>query len=112
MQEKGSHIILMLDGNQDMRQGYLASSLHSVHLREVILECHGHRAPSTYKRNTRNVPIDGIWATPGIQIKAGGYFDFDEVFHGTDHRTLWIDINYRSAFGADGGAPIIRPRAR
>jgi hypothetical protein len=87
-------------------------TLRSLLLREVILECHGNHAPSTYRRNTREIPIDGIWASLGIDIKAGGYFAFDEVIPGTDHRAIWIDISYRVAFGSDGGAPIIRPKAR
>jgi hypothetical protein len=110
--EEKSHIILMLDGNEDMHKGNLANKLHNLQLREVILEKHGHKAPSTYRRNTKEVPIDGIWASTGIQIKAGGYFDFDEVITNTDHHTLWIDIDFKTAFGSDGGAPIIRPKAK
>jgi hypothetical protein len=102
----------MLDGNKDMHRGNLSNKLKTLHLREVILQKHGNNAPSMYKRNTKNVPIDGIWASIGIEITAGGYFDFDEVITNTDHRTLWVDISYRNAFGYDGGAPIVRPSAR
>jgi hypothetical protein len=34
------------------------------------------------------------------------------VVSGSDHRTLWIDIDYRTAFGHDGSSPIIKPSAR
>jgi hypothetical protein len=113
LMEAGHHIILMLDGNEDMRKGNLAYTLtHALQLREAILQKHGQNAPSTYRRNTKNVPIDGIWVSPRIEIKAGGYFDFDEVISGSDHRTLWIDIDYRTAFGHDGSSPIIKPSAR
>jgi hypothetical protein len=112
MQEQGCHIIVMLDGNEDMCRGNLAKTLRSLLLREVILERHGNHAPSTYRRNTREIPIDGIWASLGTDIKAGGYFAFDKVIPGTDHRAIWIDISYRVALGSDGGAPIIRPKAR
>jgi hypothetical protein len=44
-------------------------------------------------------PIDGIWATPGIDILAGGYFNYDEVFLNTDHRCLWIDVSFITTFG-------------
>jgi hypothetical protein len=81
-------------------------------LRKVILQRHGNNAPSTYRRNTKEVPIDGIWASLGIEIKAGGYLDFDEVVTGTDHRTLWVDSSYKNAFGYDGSAHIVRPAAR
>jgi hypothetical protein len=102
----------MLDANEAMRRGQLSVTFHLIQLREVILQHHGNKAPSTYRRNTKEVPIDGIWTSPGVHIKAGGYFSFDEVISGTDHRTLWIDVEYKIAFGHDGSAPIIRPRAR
>ena len=66
---------------------------------------------NTYRRNTKNVPIDGIWISPNLEIKAGGYFAFDEVFQGTDHRTLWVDITYNMAFGHNM-APLVKPQAR
>jgi hypothetical protein len=112
LQELGHHIILMLDGNEDMRHGPMQRLFQSLQLREVILERHGQRAPSTYKRNTNDVPIDGIWASLSVQISAGGYFGFDEIIEGTDHRALWIDLTYKIAFGCDKYSPIIRPSAR
>jgi hypothetical protein len=101
----------MLDGNDDMRHGYLHPALSSCQLRECILERHGNKAVSTYKRNTKNVPIDGIWISPSLEIQAGGYFEFDEVFQGTDHRTIWVDFSYNMAFGHNM-APIIKPQLR
>jgi hypothetical protein len=59
--QEGDNIIVMLDGNEDMRSGALSEAFHSCHLREVILEWHGPNTPSTYDRNTKNIPIDGIW---------------------------------------------------
>jgi hypothetical protein len=95
-----------------MRRGKLAQTFTQINLQEAILQRHGKNAPSTYRRNSKNVPIDGIWTSPGITIKAGGYLAFDEVITGTDHRTLWIDISFKTAFGHDGDAPITRPSAR
>ena len=108
---EGDHIILLLDGNQDMRQGTLASRLQDCDLREVILEKFGNNAPSTYRRNTSRTPIDGIWASPSINIEGGGYFLFDEVFPDTYHKCLWVDITYITAFGHNMPA-IVRPSAR
>ncbi len=71
---------MLLDGNTDMKASDLVTSLQSIQLYEVIRGRHGLFGPSTFKRNTNNTPIDGIWATPGIQIQAGGYFDYDVVF--------------------------------
>jgi hypothetical protein len=47
-----------------------------------------------------------------FEIKAGGYFEMDEVTPGTDHRCLWIDVCYSSAFGHLGTIPIVKPAAR
>jgi hypothetical protein len=66
LKEAGDHIILMLDGNTDMRISDLQQSLSSCHMREVILQKHGTNGPSTFRRNTTRTPIDGIWATQGI----------------------------------------------
>jgi exonuclease III len=97
--ETGDHIILLIDGNTNMKRSDLRSSLESLTLREVILEKHGLNGPSTFRRNNSKSPIDGIWASPGISIQAGGYFDYDEVLINTDHRCLWIDITFHTAFG-------------
>ncbi len=112
LQQEGHNIILMLDGNEDMRRGPLKILLTSLLLKEVILQRHGNRAPSTYRRNSKDVPIDGIWASLNIDITAGGYFAFDEVISATDHRTLWIDITYNTAFSCEEYPPICRPSAR
>ena len=58
-----------------------------------------------------STPIDGIWATPGIVIQEGGYFDYDSVFINTDHRCIWIDISFATAFGHNM-PHISRPAAR
>jgi hypothetical protein len=71
---------------------------------------HGFAGPSTFRRNNNKVPIDGIWATPGVSMIQGKYFGFDEVFLHMDHRCLWIDISYVTAF--DHSMPaVLRPKA-
>jgi hypothetical protein len=112
LQETGTHLIIMLDGNEDMRSGHLSKALTSLHLREAIFQKHGNTTPSTYRRNTKDVPIDGIWISQSLDILKGGYLDFDEVIFGTDHHTLWVDISFTSAFGHTGTPPIVRPSAQ
>jgi hypothetical protein len=112
LQETGTHLIIMLDGNEDMRSGHLSKALTSLHLREAILQKHGNTTPSTYRRNTKDVPIDGIWISQSLYILKGGYLDFDEVIFGTDHHTLWVDISFTSAFGHTGTPPIVRLSAQ
>jgi hypothetical protein len=55
-------------------------------------------ATSTFSRNLNNIPIDGIFATPAVSLQAGGYFGFGEG-PGLDHRCLWMDVSFQSAFG-------------
>jgi hypothetical protein len=93
-----------------MKKSDLQSALESCTLKEAIINKHGRNGPSTYRRNNNRKPIDGIWTSPSIEILAGGYFDYDEVFLNSDHRCLWIDLTYKSVFGH--GSPIITKRAR
>jgi len=98
---KGDHIILMLDGNCDMRQSDLKVTLTQCDLREVLIERYGPNGPATFRCNNTDTPIDGLWASPGIVIQTGGYFEYDAVFMNTDHRCLWMDISFVTAFGYD-----------
>jgi hypothetical protein len=107
---EGDNIILMLDGNDDMRRGPIHNAFLNCQLRECILTKDGNKVVNTYRRNTKNIPIDGIWISPSLEIRAGGYLGFDEVFPGTDHRTLWVDISYENAFGHNMD-PITKPQA-
>jgi hypothetical protein len=101
----------MLDGNSDMRDSPLATALKNCSLTEVLLHRHGISGPSTFRRNQTRTPIDGIWASPGISILAGGYLDFDQLLTGADHRTLWIDVSLINAFRHVMPA-IAKPKAR
>ena len=109
--ESGDQLILMLDGNCNMRDSDLQKMLTELTLHEIIINKHGNLGPATSKRNFSSIPIDGIWTTPGIIMEAGGYFKFDEVFINTDHRCLWIDIHFVNAFGHNM-PPLFRPKAK
>ena len=97
----GEITILMLDANQDIREGPLRTMLLNSGLREMILSQHTEcgPAPATYARNESNTPIDGIFSNlpSDIQYKCG-YLGFCEGVPG-DHRMAWIDIPYLQAFG-------------
>jgi hypothetical protein len=43
--------------------------------------------------------IDGIWATPSINIEQGGYLAGGEALPRTNHRCLWIDATYETLYG-------------
>jgi hypothetical protein len=107
----GYHLIVLLDANDDMRNSNTSMTLSHLTLREAIMDHHGSLAPSTYKQNSSHTPIDGIWISPGLDITGGGYLPFDQLFSDTDHRGLWIDISFISAFGCKI-PPIIKPKAR
>jgi hypothetical protein len=97
--EAGDNVILMLDGNSNMKNSNLQTALVQLEMEEAILQKHGLMGPASHKRNSTSSPIDGIWKTPGIIIEKGGYFGYDEVFQNTDHRCLWIDVTFSIAFG-------------
>jgi len=94
----GDHIILMMDGNSNMKNSDISKKLQELTLREVILERHGRKGPATHKRNATSTPIDGLWMSQGLQIEQGGYFAYDEVIP-SDHRCIWADITFQNALG-------------
>jgi hypothetical protein len=61
-------------------------------------------ATSTFNCNFQDIPIDGVFATPSVQLQAGGYFAFGQG-PGKDHRCLWFDISYQCTFGLS--APVM-----
>jgi hypothetical protein len=91
-----------------MKSSDLATAFSNCTMREVLLEKYGNNGPSTFNRNNTRTLIDGIWASPGIDILAGGYFAYDEVISGTDHCCLWIDLSFVNVFGRNM-PPIVRP---
>jgi hypothetical protein len=96
--DSGALVLAMMDGNQDMRNSRLATKLKEINMREILLSRHGTHGPSTYRRNESRTPIDGIWVSPGLDIKAGGYLDYDQFLLNADHRCLWVDISFIQAF--------------
>jgi hypothetical protein len=96
--ESGDNIILMIDGNSNMKNSDLSKALSQFSLQEAIIGRHGNNGPATQKRNYTSSPIDGIWLSPGLEILKGGYFEYDAVIP-SDHRCLWIDLTFINAFG-------------
>jgi len=108
--EEGDHIILMIDGNSSMKNSDLSRALYNLTLKEAILEKHGLKSPETHKRSSTSLPIDSIWVSPGLGILKGGYFAYDEVVP-SDHRCLWIDVSFVTAF-AHNMAPLCKKQPR
>lgn len=111
MFDQGDHIVLLIDANSNMKLSDISSKFQELSLQEAILTKHGMSDPSTFRRNTSDSPIDGIWLSPGLQVQACGYTGYDTIFPNMDHRCLWVDLLCKQAFGHKMPA-IVRPPAR
>jgi hypothetical protein len=98
-QSDGDLLVVMMDGNMNMRDSPLAKMLAAYNLKEAFLSKHGINCPATCKRNNSCTPIDSIWTSNEMGIKASGYLAYDAFIEGLDHRCLWLDIMFKTAFG-------------
>ena len=95
----GDRIILGIDANEDIRSGKIHSMTRRLGMQDAILDLHDDvDPPETCNKNTKRVPTDGIFVTPGIMPTAGGYSAYGQTSN-SDHRTLWIDIPFTSVLG-------------
>jgi hypothetical protein len=96
--EIGDHVVLLIDGNWNMKDSDLSKALQQLSLQEIILSKHGREGPATSKCNSTSTPIDGIWMSLGLGYDKCGCFAYDEVAP-SDHRCLWVDLSFINAFG-------------
>jgi hypothetical protein len=55
---------------------------------------------ATCSKNTQDIPVNGIWASPSLDCSSTGYLGFGEIIIGkTDHYLIWADFTYESALG-------------
>ena len=54
---------------------------------------------NTHSRNTKLVPINGIWHTPEIQVHKASYFPFDLCLG--DHRPVLVDFSQALTLGVN-----------
>jgi hypothetical protein len=95
--EQGDQIIIGGDWNTDVRDEKILEQFRKRSLVPAITTKHGSQGPGTYSGG--NNPIDEIFCSSSIDVKAAGYFA-----HGTatgDHRPLWIDITKSSTLGTN-----------
>ena len=97
----GNLIIIGMDANDNVRNGDVKEMLRSRGLVDTHASQHPHLpTASTCNTNTRNIPVDGIWASPSIDCCAAGYYGYGELIIGkTNHRMIWADFSYESALG-------------
>ena len=74
--KEGDKLILVLDGNEDMKDGQLAQMLQNpdLDMKDIIklhMEING---PATFSRGSRQ--IDGAWITPDMTFKLHVFLHF------------------------------------
>jgi hypothetical protein len=112
--DEGEMIILGLDANDNVRTGDVNAMLRIKGLVDVHAAKHPHLATeSTCDKNTQEIPVDGIWATPALECISAGYYGFGELVMGkTNHRMIWADFTYKSALGFEPPKPVYRAPQR
>ena len=98
---EGNLLIVGMDANDNVRTGDVNAMLRQSGLVDVHHSKHPYLSTvSTCNKNTQNIPVDGIWASPSLDCVAAGYYGYGELTMGkTDHRMIWADFSYESVFG-------------
>jgi hypothetical protein len=104
----GDRLLVMLDANEDVRSGPLATLFTEIGLREGITS-HHHDLPSPKTYNRGRLPIDGIFLTGDLIVNNAGWLPFDKSLG--DHRLGYIDMDWSNFVGSDA-LHIVRPPAR
>jgi hypothetical protein len=103
----GDQLIIGIDANEDVRTGQTEAFFRTLGMKEAILTWHTRSPPATQNRNTHRQPIDGLFVTPELIAVAAGCEAFG-VGCPSDHRVLWADFTYATAFGFNS-PPLTRP---
>jgi hypothetical protein len=97
--QAGNLLIIGLDANDNVRTGDVTMMLRTKGLLNIHHAQRPHLPPeATCNKNTKAVPVDGIWASPSLHCTAAGSYGFGELVIGkTDHHMIWADFSYKSA---------------
>ena len=97
--EEGDKLILILDGNENMKNGQLARMLRTpdLDMKDAIKSRSGMDGPATFVRGSRQ--IDAAWVTPDIEISAASFLPF--FFGVGDHRAIMLDLPQHSLIGGN-----------
>lgn len=93
----GDKIILLVDSNEDIRDGNFDRGLRQLGLHSGIRTRHGNSPPPTHQKGS--APIDDIYVTRNIMIDKAGYMPFGDG--PGDHRCLYVDVNLQNLVGGD-----------
>lgn len=105
----GDQIVIGMDANEDLNDAPqewtskwgLVNIMQSTHPQLPRV--------ATCMSNKKDVPIDGIWTSPGLTVRSAGMTGFGELYAESDHRLLWVDIDVHSLFGFPTPLPDKRP---
>lgn len=104
----GYQMIVMMDLNEDITSTAIVHLFSQIGLKEAITTQNGPSGVEpTYNRGS--YPIDGIYTSSTLVTTASGYLPFGEF--PSDHRGLWLKVDFSSAFGAKMD-PFIPPAVR
>ena len=96
--KKGEKIVVLIDCNEDVRNGSMDQMLRKNGLRSAIRQKFGDMsAPPTHHRGS--VPIDDIYLSHDLNFIRAGYLAFGDG--PGDHRGLFIDIGKQNLLGGD-----------
>ena len=89
-------IIVGGDINQHVAQGAVATAMQDLGLQEAILQNNADTDyPATFSCNTTATPINGVRASPALDILQSGY----TAYGVWDHQGAWIDVDSTTLFG-------------
>lgn len=97
--EEGDRLVVCLDANEDIYKKSLGKSLtrhEGLRMSEVVGDFTGKKIGPTFFRGSK--PIDGIWATPDIEIAHACIMPAG--FGVGDHRLFVVDFREESLVGA------------
>ena len=81
MRDKGYHVVLNMDANDDVKDGAVSVALADIGIVEAVINNHkGESVPATCACNIQRTPIDSVWTSPGLDILQCGFFPFNEYF--------------------------------
>ena len=93
--DAGDQIIIGGDFNSDVTNDFWRELNEHLGMVNAIFRRHGEGGPNTWTGGSKQ--IDAIIVTNGMEIRACGYLP--ESASPGDHRTIWINTSYTSAFG-------------
>lgn len=92
---RGEKVILLMDVNKDVRSNFIQTWLADLQIREIPSSEDNTVIPT---HNRGSDQIDGFFASYELLIERWGFSAHGET--GSDHRLIFADITYISAFGS------------